>query len=165
MDYVKITGNVSITYSQNATAILGKDYWYLPNDIRYEIVIGDDTYNILIERGFLTDGATVPRILWSLFPLWTNYTAAVILHDYMCNYGIVMKNGSYTTLNRSNVDKIFLKVMQFHKVSRIKYWIMYAAVRLHAITTGRYRPFIGRTKALMEQHIKGDIDNPPGRYT
>lgn len=38
---------------------------------------------IVVPRGFTTDLATIPRILWSIFPPHDYYAKAAILHDYM----------------------------------------------------------------------------------
>lgn len=40
---------------------------------------------IYIHKGFVTNGANIPRIFWSLFPPNSpEYLSAVVIHDYMC---------------------------------------------------------------------------------
>lgn len=40
---------------------------------------------VLIPVGTMSDGATVPRILWAFLPQWGDRaTMAAILHDYLC---------------------------------------------------------------------------------
>jgi len=36
-----------------------------------------------IPKGFTFDGASVPRIMWSIFPPIGKYTEAALLHDYL----------------------------------------------------------------------------------
>ena len=42
---------------------------------------------ITIPSGFTFDGATVPRICWSIFPPVDKYLPAVALHDYLLSRG------------------------------------------------------------------------------
>lgn len=40
---------------------------------------------IYIPKGFVTNGANIPRVYWSLFPPNSpEYLSAVVIHDYMC---------------------------------------------------------------------------------
>lgn len=40
---------------------------------------------IYIPAGFVTNGANIPRLFWSLFPPNSpEYLSAVVIHDYMC---------------------------------------------------------------------------------
>ena len=41
--------------------------------------------DIIVSKGFRTNGANIPRIFWSFFPPNSpEYLSAVVLHDYMC---------------------------------------------------------------------------------
>ena len=42
---------------------------------------------ICVPKGFITNGADIHRILWSIFPPNSpEYLSAVVLHDFMCTY-------------------------------------------------------------------------------
>lgn len=42
-------------------------------------------YGYVVPAGFVTNGANIPRVFWSLFPPNSpEYLSAVVLHDYMC---------------------------------------------------------------------------------
>lgn len=43
---------------------------------------------VVIEKGYITDFASVPRVLWGLFPPHGFMTNAAVLHDYMYDYQI-----------------------------------------------------------------------------
>lgn len=43
---------------------------------------------IVVPAGFVSNGTSVPRILWSIFPPHDYYVKAAILHDYLYNKGI-----------------------------------------------------------------------------
>jgi hypothetical protein len=40
---------------------------------------------ITIPAGYESDGASVPRVFWSLFPPSGQYTAAAVVHDWLCD--------------------------------------------------------------------------------
>ena len=81
-------------------------------DIKYELYNNlvasprqDDTYKILKEFtykdvkvpvGYKTNGADVPRFLWSFFPPnRSTYLPAVVIHDYLCSIGEWRKANIY----------------------------------------------------------------------
>ena len=40
---------------------------------------------IYIPKGFVTNGANIPRVFWNFFPPNSpEYLSAVVIHDYMC---------------------------------------------------------------------------------
>ena len=81
----------------------------------------DITHTVPI--GFKTDGASIPKIFWSVVgsPFTGLYRRAALIHDYLYF--------SQTT-KRNYADKIFLEAMKVLKVSWWKRRMMYAAVRL-----------------------------------
>jgi hypothetical protein len=74
-----------------------------------------------IPEGFTTDGASVPRLLWWLFPPHGRYMAAAVLHDYLLRM---------PQLRRAEADRQFLQVMRQMGVARWRRLAMFAAVRL-----------------------------------
>lgn len=40
----------------------------------------------IIEKGYKTDGASIPRIFWSLYPPYkSEYFTACVIHDWLCS--------------------------------------------------------------------------------
>lgn len=114
-----------------------KDDWELL-DI-FEVHISDirpEKIAIKIPKGFITDGASVPRIFWIYLPRFGKYTKAAIVHDYLykgCGsayeqFGI----SGYFSINitRKESDLIFKKIMKVSGVNKVKCWLMYNAVRI-----------------------------------
>ena len=82
----------------------------------------DKKITILIKSNWITDGASVPRLFWTIFPpIACKYLEAVILHDALYKS---------QKLNRKLSDLLFLKAMEDLKVNKIKRLIMYYSVRL-----------------------------------
>lgn len=56
---------------------IDKDRFRVYQDYHYQ--------GIYIPKGFVTNGANIPRLFWSLFPPNSpEYLSAVVIHDYMC---------------------------------------------------------------------------------
>jgi len=70
--------------------------------------------------GFITDGASTPRVLWALFPPLDKYSMAALVHDYL------YRNNVFT---RKWCDKVFLALMVHLEIPRWKRQSMYRAVR------------------------------------
>ncbi len=60
----------------------GKEYRILEEFIYYRSEQKD--IKIVVEKGFITDFASVPRIFWSIFPPFGVYTKSAVLHDRLC---------------------------------------------------------------------------------
>ncbi|MEA3451268.1 MAG: DUF1353 domain-containing protein [Bacteroidota bacterium] len=57
--------------------------------------------HIVVNEGFITNGADIPRVFWSFSPPFKpKYLPAVVLHDYLCELG-----------DFAYADKIFEEVL------------------------------------------------------
>lgn len=99
-----------------------------------------NTLTIRVQKGFITDFASVPRIFWSIFPPFGRYTKAAVLHDRLCeaflqkeSWGILYNNNSKELVKRNEADKIFLEAMEAIGVKRSTRNILYFFVRAYAI--------------------------------
>lgn len=89
------------------------------------VAFESDRYgNIIIPNGSISDGASIPRIFWSIFsPFDGDYFDAAVLHD-------VIYRDRNTRFQRHEADLIFLDAMKTLGVGWIKRSIIYRAVRL-----------------------------------
>ena len=76
---------------------------------------------IIVKRGFVTDGASIPKWLWWLVgsPFTGNYTNAAIIHDALY---------ASEAVNKSFADTMFLKIMEMDGVGWFRRNAMYLAV-------------------------------------
>jgi hypothetical protein len=81
-----------------------------------------------------TDFASVPRVFVWFFPRYGRYTKAAILHDYLCS--VCVPAGR---VSRIEADGIFRQAMRDLGVPFLRRWIMWAAVRLGALTNAAGR--------------------------
>jgi hypothetical protein len=76
-----------------------------------------------------TDFASVPRVFVWFIPRYGRYTKAAILHDYLCSIAVPAGR-----ISRIDADGIFRQAMRELGVPFLRRWIMWAAVRLGALT-------------------------------
>jgi hypothetical protein len=81
---------------------------------------------IRIPVGFISDGASVPRLMWSIYPPFGRYLEAAVVHDYYCELGRMGKS----PIDSVAAAKLFLEAMEVCGVSKWKRTKMYWAVRL-----------------------------------
>lgn len=100
---------------------IGKGRWRLTRIFLY---INPPVY-VKVPRGFVTNGASIPKLAWSLIgsPWSGRYARGAVIHDFL--YFSQM-----TT--RYKADRIFYRAMQILGVPFLKRWVMYQSVRLVA---------------------------------
>lgn len=100
--------------------IHGVRRWQLLAPFEYHVGSFPSKQVITVPAGTVTDLASVPRLLWVIFPPTGRYDKAAIIHDHL-----------YTTKARprAEVDRIFLEAMQVLGVGKITRTLMYWAVR------------------------------------
>lgn len=82
----------------------------------------DVVATLVVPADFRTDFASVPPVLWFIFPPWGRYTRAAILHDYLYT--------QYDVCSRFFADAIFREAMASLGVPYWKRLAAYYAVRL-----------------------------------
>ena len=128
----------------NGKAILLQDYVYSING-----------YDIKVFRGFITDGASVPKSLQWLYNPFGKYIKAAVIHDYL--YSAYNNTG----INRTLADKIFNFIMKETGVDNRTVRRFYNAVKYFGETSWKpklenegYRDqaIIDRTKEAKEYY-------------
>ncbi len=100
----------------------GSGRWIVEEPLVY---ISDAGSLYTVPQGFITDLASIPRFLWSIWPPFGRYASAATLHDYFCESDWI---------SRKDGDKVFLEAMKYSNVPVWKRYIIYWGVRLFAIT-------------------------------
>lgn len=97
------------------------NYWVLNKSFRFILQSPPVPSVITVPAGFVTNFASVPRVLWSIFPPYSDYGKAAVVHDFL--YCTEIKT-------RKRADKLFLEAMKISGVSMWKRHLIYRAVRL-----------------------------------
>jgi hypothetical protein len=76
--------------------------------------------SVTVPAGFVTDFASIPRLIWPLLPKWGKYGLASVVHDYLYAVGRGL---------RADADAALLEAMRdLHEISW-RYSLVYAGVR------------------------------------
>lgn len=92
--------------------------WTLRDQFIYDSSVGA----ITVPAGFVTDFASVPRVLWNVLPPFGRYGKAAIVHDFL------YRTKGYAS--KPVADAIFLEAMKALGVSTLVRYAMFYAVRL-----------------------------------
>lgn len=81
---------------------------------------------VVVPKGFISDGASVPRALWSIYPPFGRYLEAAVVHDWYC----VLGHKGESPIDYKVAADVFKEAMQVCNVSWWRRNKMYWAVRL-----------------------------------
>lgn len=123
---------MDIRYDYKASDLLGRDYWRVVTAFRFYSKFENERYYALVPAGFLTDGASIPRLLWWLFPPWGRYGQAAALHDRLCECPQLFNDSVIHTVSRKYVDRVLYDAMLYVGVPKWKAKLMYLGVRVYA---------------------------------
>ena len=93
--------------------------WEVYNPFDYQSDILDIT--ISIAKGFISDGASIPRIFWNILDPTGPYFQAAVVHDYLYRC---------QRLTRHQSDAVLLEGMWVLHCKFREYFIIYVMVRL-----------------------------------
>ena len=115
----------SFTNALIAKKLKNRD-WEVIESFSYDVGELGSGETITIPAGFVSDLASIPRPLWTVFPPDGSYSQAAVLHDWLCKKkGKVERNYNY-----KQVSKIFLESLNVLDVSLLTRQAMYYGVLL-----------------------------------
>jgi len=76
---------------------------------------------LFVPRGTVSNGASVPRLLWWIYPPYGTYTYPAVVHDFL------YENNLYT---REFADRQFLIDMGRCNTNKFTKWLFYYIVRI-----------------------------------
>lgn len=124
--------------------------------LNQQLICPTEYGNIVVPEGFITDFASIPRFLWSIYPPTGRYQEAAVIHDwlYICHYSnrspyfysLTPNVGEHPSVyksrrvklskfpfdNRDVCDNMFLHLMEKSGVSFRTRYTLYYAVSLFA---------------------------------
>lgn len=145
-----------------ATAELKKKYWVVSEPFSY--YLDDKGSHVLVPKGFLTDGASVPKIFHRMLPPWGEYGQCAIVHDYLCETGryyVRNSKGQFDiqTINRKQADEIFFEAMRRIGVPSNKRKYIETAVKLYRVVSKPSCPNFNQPKRIIEREIRRRLQN------
>ena len=112
--------------------------WLVTEPFSYHLGEPDGEEVVAIEAGFITDFASIPRMLWTAWPPTGKYGKAAVIHDKLYQDAIVMSltplrdvwTGNKRVINRGEADKLLLEAMEVLGVGYMTRGTIYSGVRL-----------------------------------
>lgn len=146
---------VMTQFSDFASEALDSDYWVVSNSFIY--YLGEKGSNRWVEvpLGYLTDGASVPRIFWNIIPPWGRWGQAAIVHDYLCEYLKVKTPEGECDITRKECDDIFLEAMIVIGVPPGKAKMIHSSVALYRTLARVKKPSFDPKKFMVEEALRG----------
>lgn len=95
-----------------------KDQFEVWVPIEYQLSNG---IKIIVPKGWVTDMASTPRFIWSIFPPFGRYGFASVIHDYLYESPEIL-------VSRKFADAEFKRIMISNGVSKIVASIFYIYV-------------------------------------
>ena len=88
----------------------------------------DTVKNIKVPQGYITDGASIPRLFWFLYPPnQPEHLAPAVVHDYLTD--IALEKKDYNLFVES--DKVFKEMLKAYGCSFFKTTLFYLSCRLY----------------------------------
>lgn len=154
--FVGFSAKEKVSYSKEASAALGKDYWSVQEGFSFYIGKKEDNRWVHVPAGFLTDGASVPRPLWAIIPPWGPWGQAAIVHDYLCEYLSITVDGRPVSITRQYADLLFLEMLIVLGVPELKRKMLYSAVAAYTATLASTSPTNTSVKRAVEAALISD---------
>jgi hypothetical protein len=103
-----------------------------------EFVVETSLGVVVVEPGFATDYASIPRLFWIVYPRHGRYTYPSVVHDYLYSLQgqITMADGTVIIPDRATADLLFLEMMEATGCRWYTRYIFYTMVRLFGWTKG-----------------------------
>lgn len=134
-------------YDALASALLGADHWRVTAPFTYLIT---DTQSVSIPAGYLTDGASVPKVFWNIIPPWGKYGQAAVVHDLLCEYLTVLEDGHPVAISRAYCDSVLNQAMQALGVPDYQRLAIYWSVCAYRIVANVREPSNTALKRSLE---------------
>jgi len=130
-------GPLIIQYDRRASDVLKANYFRVMKSFRYYLpasFIGNEWTEyqsnrwVFVPAGMLTDLASIPAVFRGVFDTTGPYMQAAVVHDQLCEYLSVTKDGAPESITRPEADLILRAAMLDLQVPKSQVNIIYNAV-------------------------------------
>jgi hypothetical protein len=124
------------------------EHWVVWRDMEFVVAAdGEPAATIVVPRGFVTDLASTPKSIWSVYPPFGKYLAAAVLHDYL-----YWKQ----SCARDDTDKVFYQTMRdagVDQATQSRFYLALAKEGQDAWTQNRAESAAGLVRVIPEAHL------------
>src|SRR5574341_241530 len=101
--------------------------WRLEEPLAYR---ARDGRVFLVPAGFITDGASLPRPLWFLYPPFGGeYDRAAIVHDCLYQHAELFTGTDHGHFSRGEADRLMLEMMEVDEFRLTGRRVVYRGIR------------------------------------
>lgn len=150
MTFKQFDAEMMVMFDREASDLLKKNHWCVINSFTYFIGSIPSKEWVTIPKGYLTDGASVPRVFWSLLPPWGKYGQAVVVHDYLCEHPYIETVKGPVEIDRKRVDEILEESLRVLNVPAWKRRLMMSGVNSYRVLARPGKPKINHVKQAIE---------------
>lgn len=121
--------DAAIVYDYEASSFLKKDIYRVVKGFEYITSTG---LIVVVPTGYLTDGASIPRIFRGYINPWGRHARAAIIHDVLCDFATIYdRNDKGVIVSDNDINRIFLEAMSTDSVKSSKRVIIITGVKLY----------------------------------
>lgn len=159
--FTKFNSELHISYSKRASDLLGRDYWVVRESFVYYIGAMDSNKFVIVPKGFLTDGATVPWLLRLLVPRMGRLSQAAVLHDYLTETYYIKDLSTDGIMNvpvtRNLIDTIFYEALRVLEVPKIQIATIRIGLSFFRFFRRPDQPKVNRLKKHLEEQFAKEL--------
>lgn len=157
-DFTRFTAEHYLTKDSEASKVLGKDYQRVTKAFTYYIGHEHSDKWVTVPEGFLTDGASIPKIFQWLLPPFGEYAQAATLHDWLCEHYYVYHDTDDfhpTTLpvDRKEIDRIMYEAMRVLGVAKWRRTLIQGGLDTYRFLTRPKKPVVDPRKVELEKRV------------
>lgn len=92
-------------------------------EVAEDLKVSLNCIDFTLPKGYTTDGASIPRIFWSIYPPYKpEWLTACVIHDYLCSRATHAQD-KYKAYELA--DLAFKESLEYLKVNKITIFIFY----------------------------------------
>ncbi len=122
-------------FDERASALLGAKVWRVRDTFKFHVCTTDQDGDVwaVVPEGYLSDGSSIPSIVWSWFPAWKQSGRAAIMHNYLIEHGEMYAGGRRAICSQTLAHQVFRLALIEEGATAWQARVMYNAVRLWGI--------------------------------
>lgn len=138
--FTRFSAEMSVKYDREASDKLGADHWRVMDSFIFYLGAEESGEWVCVPAGYLTDGASVPRLFWNIIPPWGAYGQSAVVHDIVCEYLSITRDGVPKPVTRAECDGILDQAMAALEVPWLTRKAITACVAAYRMISGVSKP-------------------------
>ncbi|HEX8590657.1 DUF1353 domain-containing protein [Pseudomonas sp.] len=151
---VSFTAPLRIQYDGSATKVMGYGLWRVVDGGYRAYLKADQSAWKDIKNGFLTDGASIPKVFRNVYEPWSWYGQAAATHDALCESLSYETHLGTVTMTREECDECFLAGLlatySQGDGSETDCHVLFGAVRAYALVSHVSKPSATAQKLALD---------------